>query len=68
MGRWKRFGVIVVRHVSDHDQPHVHLFQDGKRVAKFNIESWTVMEGKLTSQARKALEALRDEGVFSEES
>lgn len=68
MGRWKRFGVIVVRHATDHDPTHVHVFEDGKRAVKFDIESWIVMEGKLTSRARKALEALREEGMFSEES
>ncbi|MBZ5497649.1 MAG: DUF4160 domain-containing protein [Acidobacteriia bacterium] len=62
MGRWKRFGVVVVRYLTDHDPPHVHVFQDGKRILKFDIESWLVMEGKMTSNARKALEALRRDG------
>jgi hypothetical protein len=64
MGRWKRFGIIVVRFSSDHEPRHVHVFEDRKRLLKFDIESWTVMEGKMTSKARKALEALRREGVI----
>jgi len=68
MGRWKRFGVIVVRYSTDHDPPHVHVFQDGARILKFNIENWTVMEGRMTPKARKALESLRREGVFNEKS
>ena len=68
MGRWKRSGVIVVRHATDHHPRQVHVFEDGKRAAKFDIESWTVMEGKLTPRARKALDALREEGILSEES
>jgi hypothetical protein len=64
MGRWKRFGIIVVRYSSDHEPQHVHVFEDRKRLLKFDIESWTVMEGKMTSKARKALEALRREGVI----
>ena len=68
MGRWKRLGVIVVQYPTDHNPRHVHVFEDGKRVVKFNIESWTVMRGKLTPRARKALEALLEEGMFSEES
>ena len=68
MGRWKRFGIIVVRYSMDHDPPHVHVFQDGKRILKFNIEDWTVMEGKITPKARKALELPRREGRFNEES
>ena len=64
MGRWKRFGVIVVRYSTDHDPRHVHVFEDGKRLLKFDIENWRVMEGKLTTRARKALERLRQEGVL----
>ncbi len=66
MGRWKRAGVIVVLYSTDHDPRHVHVFEDGKRLVKFNLESWMVMEGRLTSKARRALEALRKEGVFDE--
>jgi hypothetical protein len=64
MGRWKRYGVIVILFSTDHDPKHVHVFEDGKRLLRFNIESWTVMEGKLTAKARKALEALRQEGII----
>lgn len=66
VGRWKRGGGIVVLYSTDHDPRHAHVFEDGRRLLKFNVESWTVMEGKLTSKARKALEALRKEGVFDE--
>lgn len=64
MSRWKRHGVIIVQYTMDHDPPHVHVFEDGKRVLKFNIKDWTVMEGKLTPKSKKALESLREEGVF----
>lgn len=64
MGRWKRFGVIVVQYLYDHDPRHVHVYEDGKRLLKFNIDEWEVMEGSLISKAKKALEALRSEGVF----
>ena len=66
MGRWKRSGVIVVLYSTDHDARHVHLFEDGRRLLTFNLESWPVMEGRLTPKARKALEALREEGIFDE--
>lgn len=64
MSRWKRRGVIVVLYLTDHDPKHVHVFEDRKRLLKFNIENWTVMEGRMTSRARKALEALRKEGII----
>jgi len=49
---------------TDHDPKHVHVFEDRKRLLKFDVENWSVMEGKLTAKARKALEALRQEGVI----
>jgi hypothetical protein len=42
------------------------VFEDGKRLLKFDLESWAVMEGTLTPKARKALDGLRQEGVFNE--
>ena len=53
-------------YANDHDPRHVHVFEDGKRLLKFDIESWTVMDGTCTPKARKVLEALRQEGVFDE--
>ena len=64
MGRWRRHGVVVVLYSNDHDPKHVHVFEDKKRLLKFNVETWTVMEGKMTATARKALEALRKEGIL----
>jgi hypothetical protein len=64
VGRWKRGGVIVVLYSTDHEPRHVHVFEDGKRLLKFDIESWKVMEGTLTPRASRALDGLRQEGVF----
>lgn len=58
--------MIVVLYSTDHDPRHVHVFEDAKRLLKFDLESWTVMQGTLTSNARKALDSLRQEGVFDE--
>ncbi len=68
MGRWKRFGIIVVEYLYDHEPRHVHVFEDGQRLLKFNIDEWSIMEGKMTSKARKALETLKEEGIFNEKS
>jgi len=64
MGRWRRHGVIVVLYSTDHDPKHVHVFEDGKRLLKFDIESWKVMEGRMTPKARRALNVLRKEGAI----
>jgi len=64
MSRWKRYGVIVVLYSTDHAPRHVHVFEDGQRLLKFDIENWKVMEGKMTAKAKKALTALREEGIL----
>jgi len=56
--------VIVVLYSTDHDPKHVHVFEDGKRLLKFDIESWQVMEGRVTPKARRALNVLRKEGAI----
>jgi hypothetical protein len=68
MGRWKRLGLIVDLYRKDHTPRHVHVFEDRKRVLKFDIENWMVIEGKLSPRAKKALECLRAEGVLDEKS
>ena len=60
MGRWKRFGVIVVLHGTDHDPMHVHVFEDGKRVLKFKYRI-------VDSRSRKAeLQGTKGAPVFTE--
>jgi hypothetical protein len=59
MVQWIRFGVIVVKYLTDHDPQHVHVFKDGVRILKFDIENWMVMEGRMAPKARRALELLR---------
>lgn len=64
MGRWKRYGVIVVLYSTDHDPKHVHVFEDRKRLLKFDVENRSVMEGKLTAKPERRFEALRREGII----
>jgi hypothetical protein len=66
MGRWKRGGVIFWCWQGDHPPRHVHIFEDGQDIVKFDIDHWVLMQGNLTAKMRKALESLKDEGVFDE--
>lgn len=68
MVTWKRCGVFVVQHSQDHWPRHVHIFEDGKRTLRFNLDKWKVMDGQLTSKAKTVLERLKIEGVFDEKS
>ena len=68
MARWKRFGVVVLYRAGDHDPKHVHVFEHGKHTLKFDVQAWKVMKGQLSFRARRALESLREEGVFDDRS
>lgn len=62
MTKWKRNGVMIAQHQDDHRPKHVHIFEDGKKMARFDIEKWQVLSGELTPRAKKALKILREEG------
>jgi hypothetical protein len=64
MGRWKRYGVIVVLYSTDHDPRHVHVFEDRKRLVKFDVENWRVMEGKLTAKAEMRLRPCAGKALY----
>ena len=64
MGRWKRHGVIVILYSTDHDPKHVHIFEDRKRLLKFDIETWTVMEGKLTTRRKERWKLYGERGSY----
>ncbi len=65
MTRWKRGGILVVEYRYDHPPRHVHVFEDGRRCLKFDLENWRVLEGRLTPRVRKILQDLRAEGAFN---
>lgn len=65
MPRWNYGGVVVVLYGADHPPLHVHVFKDGRRLGKFDVENRRWMEGPHphADQARKAIRQwLRDHG------
>ncbi len=63
MGRIKRGGYIFVFWIGDHPPRHVHVFRDGRLIAKVELATeLTVMDGKLSSKVRKILKELIVEG------
>ena len=61
MGKLKKAGYIFITWIGDHDPYHVHIFKDGKEVAKFNLEANEVIKGKVNKKILKAIEDLRNE-------
>ena len=59
MGRIRRGGYIFETWVGDHSPPHVHIFKDGKLIAKVELDDQhTVMKGKINRKIRMILKDL----------
>ncbi|MBI1870708.1 MAG: DUF4160 domain-containing protein [Chlamydiae bacterium] len=65
MGRIKRGGYIFEFWIGDHFPRHVHVFKNGKFLARVELDvHLTLMEGRITRQIRKILVALMKEEAF----
>ena len=64
MPRIRRGGFIFLEQIADHAPRHVHIYRDGKLVAKFDLENRLAMKGAMNSRLLKIVEALEKEGVL----
>ncbi|MBI4406211.1 MAG: hypothetical protein HY537_18775 [Deltaproteobacteria bacterium] len=48
--------------VGDHSPRHVHIYRDGKLIAKWNLDAGVVMEGRVNRKLREIVGALVKEG------
>ncbi len=62
MGKLRRGGYIFITYKGDHDPRHVHVFRDGKEVAKWNLEARVLMSGAINDKILKLLNGLVKEG------
>ena len=62
MGKIKRGGYFFVTWQGDHDPRHVHVFEGGREILKWNLEDSVVMKGKSTAKLEKLIEELMKEG------
>jgi hypothetical protein len=62
LGREKRGGYIIEWWMGDHLPMHVHIYEDGREIAKVEIPGLLVLQGKMNARLKKILEALIDEG------
>ena len=62
MGKIRRGNYVFLTWVGDHDPKHVHIFKDRIWIAKWDLESSNVMEGKVSARVRKLIEQLKEEG------
>ena len=66
MGRVRRGNYIFVWYKADHGPPHVHIFNQGREIAKYDLNRRQVMKGFVSRRLQKILTELLDEGVFNE--
>lgn len=61
MGREKRGGYIIEWWIGDHEPKHVHVFKDGREIAKVVIPSMRLLSGKMNKKIKKIIEELLKE-------
>jgi hypothetical protein len=62
MGRIGRGGYLIDWWIGDHEPKHVHVYNDGRLVAKVVVPSLLVLTGQVDRRLRKILEELIEEG------
>ena len=65
MGKIRRGNYIFVWFIGDHTPPHVHVYRDGRLLAKWDLQNGLVMEGAVTAKILTLITELRDEGKFN---
>ena len=62
MGKTKAGGYIFVTWIGDHGPRHMHVFKDGRFVAKWDLENGVKLEGSASRRIRRLIERLQKEG------
>lgn len=62
MGREKREGYIIEWWMGDHDPKHVHIYKNGKEIAKVVVPDMRILTGNLNRKLRKIIEELLRDG------
>ena len=58
----RRGGYIFVTWSGDHAPRHVHVYRDGRLVAKWDLEEWRLVSGTQSQALLRTLRDLREEG------
>ncbi len=62
MGREKRGGYLIEWWIGDHLPKHVHVYKDGKEVAKIELPGFIILKGKMNKKLKNILMELIKEG------
>ncbi len=62
MGREKRGGYLIEWWIGDHSPKHIHVYRNGKEVAKIIIPGMRLLSGKMNRKLKKIIQELLEEG------
>ena len=63
MGKVRRGGFVFLTWVSDHGPRHVHVYEDGVLVVKWDLDSRVAMKGEASERVLKIIKELESEGL-----
>jgi hypothetical protein len=64
MAKLRRGGYVFLAWAGDHAPRHVHVFRNGKLIAKWDLDEDKVMMGKASRRVKRLIEDLREEGLL----
>lgn len=64
MGKIRRGGFVFITWIGDHAPRHVHVYQDGALVVKWDLEHDVAMRGRASSRILGLIAELRQEGAL----
>lgn len=62
MGRIKRGGYLIEWWMGDHWPKHVHVYEDGKEIARIQVPEMIVLTGHMNKRLRKILKEILEKG------
>ncbi len=64
MGKIKRGNYVFYTWIGDHGPRHVHVYKDGKKVLKWDLDNEMAMKGKPTAELLEIIKQLQSEGLL----
>jgi hypothetical protein len=64
LGKIRRAGYVLVSWKSDRGPRHVHVYRNGRRVVKWDLENRRPMAGEASRKVIRLTETLRSEGLL----
>jgi len=61
VGKLRRGGYIFITWKSDHPPRHVHVYQDGKLIVKWDLDNWKPMRGAASARVLRLIRQLEAE-------